>query len=101
VGAPHEAVEEAASLGAYIEVCWPTIAPGRRDPAEVVALFRSVGASRMALTSDFFGGSNPSPSDLLRLLLGVLYDAGLSQQQIRTAAAENPAALLGATTTAP
>jgi hypothetical protein len=29
------------------------------------------------------------------MLLGVLYDAGLSVEQIRSAAATNPAALLG------
>jgi hypothetical protein len=95
VGASHDAVAEAASLGAYIEVCWPTVAPGRYDPAEVVGLVQKVGASRFAFTSDFFGGSNPSPSDMLRLLLGVLFDAGLSLDEIRTAAATNPAALLG------
>jgi hypothetical protein len=97
VGAPVEAVQEAADLGAYIEVCWPTISPGRRDPVEIVGLIQKIGASRFVLTSDFFGGHNPSPSDLLRLLLGVLYDSGLSQEDIRLAAAANPAALLGKT----
>lgn len=95
VGAPREAIAEAAQLGAYIEVCWPTIAPGRRDPAEVVAVLREVGASRTVLTSDFFGGASSSPSDLLRMFLGALYDAGLSQAEIREGAATNPAALLG------
>jgi hypothetical protein len=95
VGAPVDAIREAAGLGAYIEVCWPTIAPGRHDPAEVVRIVRDIGASRLVLTSDFFSGSNPSPSDLLRLLLGALYDAGLSQDEIRQAVATNPAALLG------
>jgi len=96
VGAPREAVEEAAQLGAFIEVCWPTISPGRHDPAEVVGLVKDLGASRFVFTSDFFGGSNPSPSDLLRLLLGALHDAGLSQEEIRLAAATNPAGLLDA-----
>jgi hypothetical protein len=95
VGAPSDAVREAAALGAYIEVCWPTVAPGRYDPAEVVRLVHDIGASRFVFTSDFFSGSASSPSDLLRMLLGVLYDAGLSQEEIRLAAAVNPAALLG------
>ena len=97
IGAPAEAIREAAELGAFIEVCWPTVSPGRHDPAEVVALMKDVGPSRFVLTSDFFAGNQPSPSDLLRLLLGVLYDAGLSQEEIRVAAATNPAALLGKT----
>lgn len=95
VGAPVEAIQEAARLGAYIEVCWPTIAPGRRDPAEVVRVLSDIGTSRAVLTSDFFGGGSSSPSDLLRMLLGVLYDAGLPQEQIRQAVATNPAGLLG------
>jgi hypothetical protein len=94
VGAPREAIVEAAQLGAFVEVCWPTISPGRHDPAEVVRLVQDLGASRFVFTSDFFGGSNPSPSDLLRLFLGALYDAGLSQEEIRLAAATNPAGLL-------
>lgn len=95
VGAPMDVIKEAAGLGAFIEVCWPTIAPGRADPAEIVQLVQDIGASRFVFTSDFFSGSNPSPSDLLRMLLGVLYDAGLSPEQIRLGAAMNPAALLG------
>ncbi len=95
VGAPVDAVREAARLGAYAEFCWPTVAPGRHDPAEVVGVIRDIGASRVALTSDFFGGSNPSPSDLLRMFLGALYDAGLSQEEIKAGVATNPAAILG------
>jgi len=95
VGAPPDAVQEAARLGAYIEFCWPTIAPGRHDPAEVVQIVGEVGADRVVLTSDYFGGSNPSPSDLLRMLLGALYDAGLSLEAIRAGVATNPAHLLG------
>lgn len=97
VGAPHDAVREAAKLGAYIEFCWPTISPGRHDPAEVVGLVGEIGAERAVFTSDFFGGSNPSPSALLRMLLGAVYDAGLSEDAVRRAASDNPAALLGLT----
>lgn len=95
VGAPTDAIVQAAGLGAFIEVCWPTLAPGRKDPAEVVRLVQDIGASRFVFTSDFFGGANPSPSDLLRMLLGVLHDAGLSAEEIALAAAVNPAGLLG------
>jgi Family of unknown function (DUF6282) len=95
VGAPMEAIREAAQLGAFVEVCWPTVAPGRAAPAEVVAMVREIGAERTVFTSDFFSGSNPSPSDLLRMLLGVLFDAGLTQEEIHRAVATNPAALLG------
>jgi nucleotide-binding universal stress UspA family protein len=95
VGAPPEVVREAAALGAYIEFCWPTVAPGRRDPAEVVALAAEVGADRVVLTSDHFTGASPSPSDLLRVFLGVLFDHGMAAKDIHRAVAVNPAALLG------
>ena len=95
VGAPREAVRRAAELGAYVEFCWPTVAPGRHDPAEVVALVEEIGASRVVFTSDYFGGSNPSPSALMRMLLGAVHDAGLAEESIRRAAATNPAELLG------
>ena len=95
VGAPHDAVREIVGLGAYAEFCWPTVSPGRRSPAEVVGLIRAIGAERTILTSDYFGGAGPSPSDLMRMLAGVLYDNGLTLEEIRMAAVTNPAHLLG------
>ena len=95
VGASHDAVREIVALGAYAEFCWPTVSPGRRSPAEVVGLIRTIGAERTILTSDYFGGAGPSPSDLLRMLAGVLYDNGLGVDEIRTAMVTNPALLLG------
>jgi hypothetical protein len=95
VGAPHDAVAEIVGLGAYAEFCWPTVSPGRRSPEEVVGLVRAIGAQRTILTSDYFGGAGPSPSDLLRMLAGVLHDNGLGLDEIRTAMVTNPAHLLG------
>ena len=95
VRAPADAIREAARLGAYAEFCWPNISPGRHDPAEVVAVIQDIGASRTVLSSDYFSGRNPSPADLLRMFLGALHDAGLSEQEVRAGAAVNPAALLG------
>lgn len=95
VDAPHDVVTEIVGLGAYAEFCWPTVSPGRRHPSEVVALVRAIGAGRALLTSDYFGGAGSSPSDLLRLLAGTLYDNGLTVEEIRTAAVANPADLLG------
>jgi Family of unknown function (DUF6282) len=95
VQAPRAAIVAAAESGAKIEFCWPMISPGRHPPAEVVALVDEIGADATVLTSDFFGGSNPPPPDLLRLMLGTLHDAGLSPRQIAIAAAEVPARLLG------
>jgi hypothetical protein len=40
-------------------------------------------------TSDYFGGAGPSPSGLLRLLAGALYDAGRAREEIRAAMVTN------------
>jgi hypothetical protein len=95
VDAPHDEVAEIVGLGAYAEFCWPTVSPGRRSPAEVVELIRRIDARRTILTSDYFGGAGPSPSDLLRMLAGVLHDNGLTVEEIRKAAVTNPSHLLG------
>lgn len=95
VDSPHDVVHEIVRLGAYAEFCWPTVAPGRRSPAEVIGLIRRIGAERTILTSDYFGGAGPSPSDLLRMLVGVLHENGLSAEDIHSAVVTNPAHLLG------
>lgn len=95
VGAPVEAMCRAAELGSMVEVCWTNIAPGRHDPADVVGTIRRVGVENVVVTTDYFLGNNPAPPELLRLLLGVLYDAGLTFEEVRTVASVNPKNLLG------
>jgi hypothetical protein len=95
VGASTELVHEVAAAGAYVEFCWPTVAPGRHAPADVVRLVTELGPDRVLLTSDFFGGQQSSPSALLRLFLGTLYDAGMTEELIAKGIRDNPARLLG------
>lgn len=95
VRAPLDAVRRVAELGAYAEVCWTNIAPGRKDPAEVVAAIREIGLDRVVVATDYFTGAVPQPSDLFRLTLGTLHDAGLTAAEIHQVAAENPARALG------
>ena len=95
VQAPLEAAKRAAELGAWIELCWTNIAPGRMAPADAVAWIRQVGLEHVVVSTDYFRQANPSPPELFRLLLGTLYDAGLSADEIRTVASVNPALALG------
>jgi hypothetical protein len=95
VRAPLDAVRRVTELGAYAEVCWTNIAPGRKDPAEVVAAVREIGLDRVVVATDYFTGAVPQPSDLFRLTLGTLHDAGLTAAEIHRVAAENPARALG------
>jgi hypothetical protein len=95
IEAPLAAAQRAAALGAWIEICWTNVAPGRMDPVKVVEWIKAVGVEQVVVSTDYFRTAQPSPPELFRLLLGTLYDAGLTAQEIRTVAAVNPARALG------
>jgi len=95
IEAPLDAAQRAAALGAWVEICWTNVAPGRMDPAEVVKWIKAVGVERVVVSTDYFRTAQPCPPELFRLLLGTLYDAGLTATDVRTVAALNPARALG------
>ena len=95
VQAPLEAAQQAAQLGAWIEVCWTNIQPGRMDPQAAVEWIRAVGVERVVVSTDYFRGAYPNPPELMRMLLGTLYDVGLRPAEIRQVVAINPARALG------
>jgi len=94
-GTPIESLQRAASLGAFLEVVWGNIGPGREKPDEFVRLMRQVGVERCVIATDSFRAAQPPPPELFRYMVGTLYDAGLSAAEIRTAVADNPARALG------
>jgi Family of unknown function (DUF6282) len=94
-GTPLDVLQRAASLGAYLEVVWGNIGPGRVRPDDFVHLMRQVGVERCVIASDSFRAAQPPPPELFRYMVGTLYDAGLTAAEIRTAAADNPARALG------
>jgi hypothetical protein len=95
IAMPVEAAQRAAELGAWLEVCWTQIAPGRLDPAAVVDWIRRVGVERVVVSTDYFRSTLPSEPEVFRFLLGTLYDAGLTPAEVRQVAAINPALALG------
>jgi hypothetical protein len=94
-GTPVDALKHAAALGAYLEIVWGNIGPGRANPIEFVRLVRDVGIERCVIASDYFRPSQPPPPEMFRFVLGTLYDAGFSAAEIHTAVAVNPARVLG------
>ncbi|HZU05003.1 MAG TPA: DUF6282 family protein [Chloroflexota bacterium] len=92
---PLEVARRAAALGAWLEVCWNNVAPGRLDPAHVVDWIRAVGVEHVVASTDYFRGANPNPPELFRQFLGTLFDAGLTEREVRQIACENPARALG------
>jgi hypothetical protein len=95
IDAPLAAAQRAAELGAWVEVCWTYIAPGRQTPEAVAEWIRAVGVNQVVITTDYFRSTTPIQPELLRFLLGTLYDAGLSASELRRMAAINPALALG------
>lgn len=92
---PLEAVRRAAELGAWIEFCWTYLAPGRMDPTASAAWVRQVGVEHVVASTDYFRASSPNPPELLRFVLGTLYEGGLRADEIRRVAVVNPARALG------
>jgi len=93
-------MQEAAKMGAYIELCGasllPTQDPNGKIPAEVyVNVIRSVGADHVILSSDLGQAINPVHTDGWKLFLDILRKKGISDKELDTMDKTNPAALLG------
>lgn len=95
IGIPLDAAQRAAALGAWLEICWTQMAPGRLDGGQLVEWIHAVGVEHVVVSTDYFRSSLPNPPELLRFTLGTLYDAGLSAEAVRAVAATNPARALG------
>jgi Family of unknown function (DUF6282) len=95
IAAPLGALQQAAEMGAFIEVCWTQLAPGRMEPAALVEKIRAVGLEQVVASTDYFRPYSPNPPELLRSFLGMLHEGGLSKDEIRRIACINPARALG------
>ena len=95
IGAPVDALKRAADLGAFVEVCWNILAPGRMDSPELVQQLRAIGLRQVVASTDYFRPYSPNPAELMRMFLGMLYEGGLNKDEIRLVACTNPARLMG------
>jgi hypothetical protein len=95
IDAPLDALRRAAELGAFVETCWNQLAPGRMDIPELVEKLRAVGLGQVVASTDYFRPYSPNPAELLRIFLGMLYEGGLSRDEIKQVACVNPARVLG------
>ncbi|MGH3586797.1 MAG: hypothetical protein ACRDQ0_10785 [Pseudonocardia sp.] len=83
-------------LGAMPEFGYCTVSPAWQyaAPNKIVQAVQEVGASRCLLVSDTGQRHNPLPSEALRIFGQTLFEKGLSEEEIRTMIAANPAELL-------
>ena len=88
---------ELAQLGAWIELCAMTCvgALATKSVADMVATVREVGIDRITLGTDFGQAVNPHPAAGFQTYADALFTAGLTEDQIRSMACENPCRLLG------
>lgn len=95
IGAPLDALKRTAELGAFVETCWNQLAPGRMESRELVAKLRSIGLGQVVASTDYFRPYSPNPPELFRMFLGMLYEGGLSRDEVKRVAAVNPARAMG------
>ena len=94
IGGPIDALRRAGEMGGFVEVCWNILAPGRMDAAELVRQLRAIGLNQVIASTDYFRPYSPHPAELMRMFLGMLYEGGLTKEEIKLVAATNPARLL-------
>ena len=95
IGMPVDAMKRAADMGAFVEVCWNALAPGRMDSPELVRQLRAVGLRQVIASTDYFRPYSPNPAELFRMFLGMLHEGGLSKEEVKQVAVTNPARLMG------
>ena len=95
IDAPLDALRRAAELGAFVEACWNHLAPGRMASPELVEKLRVIGLEQVVASTDYYRPYSPNPAELLRMFLGMLYEGGLTKDEIKQVACVNPARVLG------
>ncbi len=92
---PLDACKRFAELGAFPELVWNNIGLGRMTPQAAVDWLRAVGTEQTIVSTDYFRGSHPPPPELFRHLLGLLYETGMTPEEIKRLGTVNPARALG------
>ena len=95
LSAPLDVVQRAASLGVFPELVWNTMGLARMTPQAAVQWLRDVGIDHAVISTDYFRGSQPVPPELFRHMAGLLYESGLTADEVKRVAQKNPARALG------
>ena len=92
-----EEQKELAALGAYVSYAFLPCMPlfDRQHPARIAEMMKAVGLDRCLLFSDFGQVFNPPSVEGYKMFLANLLAVGLEANELKKAAADNPARLLG------
>lgn len=93
-------MQEAAKMGAYIELCGAALLPtqgvdGRIPVADYVKAIRAIGPEHIILSSDLGQAANPVHTEGWVQFLDILRKSGISNSDLDVMDKKNPAALLG------
>ena len=80
--------------GAFLEHCVINILAGSLSVEELASQIREIGAAHMILSTDLGQASNPEPAAAFAEYAGLLLDAGVSENELRTMIAANPEQLI-------
>lgn len=95
-GATLAQQQEAAQLGAYIELTVNgVVREGAAAARRAAEMIRAVGAEHYIIASDCGQMANPFPSDCLSLAAQALRDNGITERELDLMYKDNPARLLG------
>jgi len=100
---PHLTAQQArelADMGAYVELtaqcCQPLWGMKPKTPEQMIEQIRHIGCERCVLSTDYGWTSElPNPAPGMMSFLEALWQHGLSEDDLSTMAARNPARLLG------
>jgi len=95
---PEDQVE-LARMGALVEHCYTTAFTGKTTWDVVYENLRATGPEGAIISTDLGQAANPPVADGLADFADRLLAAGFSEDDVRTMAVANPAALLGVTVT--
>jgi hypothetical protein len=97
VNASIEQQKEIVKMGGYIEHCYITTMPmhGSLKLSAIAEAIKEVGPEHVVITTDAICAWNAPPPELMRMFIGSLLALGISEEDIKKMAHENPAKLLG------
>ena len=62
----------------------------RMDSPELVEKLKLVALHQVVVSTDYFRPSSPNPAEFFRMFLGMLYEGGLSKDEIKRLAGAGP-----------
>ncbi len=88
---------ELVRMGAYVEKSMLTLMPSWKsiEPEELVQGIRKLGIERCVLQTDFGQANHPMPTEGYAQFINILREHGVTEEEIRRMACDNPAHLLG------